>query len=169
MDKNTITERMHQLESIIGYSFKEIDYLSLSMNATKINSLGKGRHNKEYENSGLATVGDAMLKAVLADYLYQTISRNKGDITIIKSTLENNVNLTSISEDNGIRNFAYNQFHFADESGIPDHEKVVKNSHDVYIEAIIGAIYYDKGFEEMKKWIIAWLLPRLTNNLSTMP
>ena len=155
---------MHQLEGIICYSFKEIEHLSLAMNVIKVTSTYNGKHNKEYKNSGLATVGDAMLKAVLADYLYQNSSGNKGDITITKSALENNEKLTKISKKNGIRKFAYNEKHFADDPDILLHEQLPDNEHDPYIEAIVGAIYYDAGFEAVQRWVTEWLLPKLLNS-----
>lgn len=47
------------------------------------------------------------------------------------------------------------------DSNIPDHEKVVCKEHNPYVEAIIGAVYYDSNYDTTRRWILKWLLPTL--------
>lgn len=66
-----------------------------------------------------------------------------------------------------IDDYAYKDDHFRkDEKNTKnfDDNKVSCNKHDMYIEAIVGAIYCDSGFEKTKRWINEWLLPRLEKN-----
>lgn len=56
----------------------------------KIEVSGEGKNHSEYTNDGLATIGDTVLKSVIADYLYRKGITTKGEITRIKSKLENN-------------------------------------------------------------------------------
>ena len=53
--------------------------------------------------------------------------------------------------DTGIIDYAYNSKHFHLDENVPKQEKVMDSSHNAYMEAIIGAIYYDSGFDEVKK------------------
>lgn len=56
--------------------------------------------------------------------------------------------------------YAYNNEYFQSDNP-PKHKQVVNKKHDPYIEAIVGAVYYDASFDKTKKWIIEWLLPLL--------
>ena len=50
---------------------------------------------------------------------------------------------------------------FQSDAGVPDHEKAVNKGHDPYIEAIVGAVFYDSNYDTTKRWILKWLLPLL--------
>ena len=120
------------------------------------------RPSSEYSNEGLATVGDAMLKSVIVDYLYRTKNvKTKGGITTAKSDLENNATMHRLMLGEGLISYSYNDLHFYKDSNIPDHEKVVCKEHDPYVEAIVGAVYYDSNYDTTKRWILKWLLPLL--------
>ena len=54
-----------------------------------------------------------------------------------------------------IYEFAYNDKYFYGES--PEEDKVSNKKHNSYVEAIIGAIYKDKGIEYTKEWVIDFL------------
>ena len=80
----------------------------------------------------------------------------------IKSKLENNEIMHNIMLKCGLIGYAYNAKHFQSDAGIPDHEKVVTKGHDPYIEAIVGAVFYDSNYDTPKRWILKWLLPLKT-------
>ena len=40
-------------------------------------------------------------------------------------------------------------------------KKVVCKEHDPYLEAIVGAVYYDSNYDTTKRWILKWLLTLL--------
>ena len=161
MEDNRIEEEMRELESKLNYHFKDISWLSTAMASIKIKVRGEGGNHSEYMNEGLATIGDTLIKLVLADDLYKSGITTKGDITIKKSSLENNSIMHQVMLNEGFINYAYNDKHFYKEDNIPQHEKVVCGKHDPYLEAIAAAIYYDSGFETVRKWIIATLKPLL--------
>ncbi|MCH5179834.1 MAG: hypothetical protein J1F32_01290 [Erysipelotrichales bacterium] len=160
MDEIRIKKEMKELEIKLKYVFKDIRYLITSMSSIKKDS--------QYENGGLATVGDAILKAVIATNLYQEGFTTKSQITEKKAELENNKTLHSVVMNEGIINYAYNEYHFHKDSNVPDHEKVACGNHDPYIEAIIGAIYFDSNFDKTKKWINEWLIPLLKKYKATV-
>ena len=141
---------MLKLEKLINYEFKDLNKLADAMNST---SLG----NDVHYNDALATVGDAVLKSLIADYLYQNVTKSKSDITDKKKDLEKNETLHNVVMKTGIINYAYNDKHFYNDKNIPDNEKVVSKGHDSYLEAIVGAIYYDGGYNSLKKWFLGFL------------
>lgn len=161
MEKTIIYKKMRALEVKIHYHFNVIAWLSKAMRSEKIEVVGEGKNHSEYTNDGLATVGDAILKSVIADYLYRKGITAKGKITQIKSKLENNEVMHNIMTKCGLIGYAYNAKHFQSDSDVPGHERVVNKGHDPYIEAIVGAVFYDSNYDTTKRWILKWLLPLL--------
>lgn len=157
MDQDRIEKEMHELEGKIKYQFKNINLLSKAMGSIKTS-----KSKNDYMNGALATIGDSIIKFVLADKFYkENDSITKSEITDKKSKLESNSTLSNLVKVKGWIHYAYNKDHFHDDPNIPDNEKVLDNEHDPYVEAIVAAIYYDSNFETVKKWIIDILLPLL--------
>ena len=160
MEQKSIEEQMHKLEKILSFTFKNINHLSQAMRAIK-----KDKNN--LANESLALVGDTLLKFVLADFLYsKKPDSTKGKITKAKAYAEKNETLNDIEKENQILDYAYNEKHFHNDPNIPDHEKVPDKEHSPYLEAIIGAIYYDSGYTKAKKWIKSWLIPKIKEHSS---
>lgn len=157
---NNIENKMRELSKKIHYKFIDINILSEAMNSIKITVPGKSKKKKEYVNQGLATVGDSILKELIADDLYKAGFKTKGQITKYKMELENNKTLYSIVIKEGIINYAYNDKHFYSKNN-PQHEMVASSKHDTYLEAIVGAVYHDGGFDKTKLWFNTWLKPLL--------
>lgn len=161
MDDGYIKEKLLKLEKLINYKFSNLDLLKNAMRSIKVKSSLDGKNHKEYSNEKLALIGDAVLKLVIADKLYQDDVTSKGEITNRKKSLENNNVLSKVAKKYHIIDYAYNELHFNDEENIPDHEKVSCNNHDPYIEAIVGAIFYDSDYYVVRNWILTWLYDKL--------
>ena len=159
MDKKRIESEMRELELKIHYHFNDISWLAKAMGSIKIPVPGQGKKGSEYSNEGLATVGDTILKSVIADRFYREGIRTKGEITIKKSGIEANATMHDVMINEGLIDYSYNDLHFLKNPNIPDHEQVVHKAHDLYIEAMVGAVYYDSGnYDTTKRWILKWLL-----------
>lgn len=156
-----VNEKMKELSKVISYEFEDISLLKKAMGAIKIT--GKN----EYKNQSLATVGDALLKALICDHFYSKDNNiYKQAIDDEKKKLENNDIFRKIMDEEDLRKYTYNDKHFYGDNDVPDHEKVFK-SHDPYIEAIVAAIYYDGDWIKLKNWFERWLLP-LLNKYKTL-
>ncbi len=148
MEKKKIIEKMKQLAELIRYDPGDITHLA---NAMCVNPLDNGNtSNKEYTNGSLATLGDTVLKLIITERLYLE-GKDRDGITIKKSDIENNKALHLKTLEFNIQNFAYNDQYFFDEA--PQHQQLPNPGHDIYIEAIIGAIYLDRGLKYCKSWI----------------
>jgi dsRNA-specific ribonuclease len=161
MEKKRIEREMRELELKLHYHFNDVSWLSKAMGSIKIEVPGRGKNGAEYSNEGLATVGDTILKSVIADKLYREGTRTKGEITVKKSDLENNAAMHRMMLCEGLIDYSYNELHFYKDPNIPEHEKVVCKEHDPYVEAIVGAVYYDSNYDTTRRWILKWLLPLL--------
>ena len=162
MNEERIIKEMKKLETKIDHKFNDISLLAKAMKSEKIDVSNSGKNHREYSNEAMATVGDAILKAVIADRLFrESPDITKGKLTAAKKCLENNETLHSIDCGEGIINYAFNEKHFHNDLNVPEQEKVVSKGHDAYIEAIVGGIYYDSNFEITKQWIYDYLYPLL--------
>ena len=162
MDQSRIEKEMHELETKLGHTFKDISLLSNAMKSQKLEKLpGDGDNQKEYSNEALAFLGDTIIKFLIAEYLYgDGNNKRKGAMTDKKSRLEKNPTMHNIMIKEELISYAYHDTHFVMDNP-PDHLKVATKEHDPYIEAITAAIYKDGGWEAVTLWFKNWLLPRL--------
>ncbi|MDE5601970.1 MAG: hypothetical protein K2J16_05675, partial [Clostridia bacterium] len=153
MNKEYITRKMKELAALIDYEYYDISHLSNAMHCQIIHKDGDGRNRKNYTNDSYATLGDAILRFIIAEYFFDR-GCDKGDITENKQQIEDNVTLYDLCVKSGIIRYAYNDLYFYEEA--PLDNMVYHSSHDVYIEAIIAAIYKDKGTDYCKNWVISF-------------
>jgi ribonuclease-3 len=134
------------------------------MDSTPLPKLpGDGTNKKpDCKNTALATVGDAILKVILADFIFAKSKwkARKGEITKEKEKLEKNPVLYEVMKRFDLKQYTYNDYVFFTDIQ-EDHQKVADGKHNQYIEAIVAAIYYDQGFDKAKEWVLDYLLPKL--------
>lgn len=152
--KDAIRAKMEELAKKLDYEYKDLGHLTNAMNVTKIDNTAKS----SYANSSMATVGDVVLKLIIADNLLRR-GMTRGDITVIKSSIESNSNYREISEKLGLRHYAYNTQYFFDDA--PDHLKLPSGEHDVYLEAVACAVFHDVGFDACREWVEKIVLPSI--------
>ena len=151
LNLDVIDDRMHQLESVLGYEFRDIRNLSNAMCAIKLYRPDSGSNSKDYYNDSLAVVGDCVLKTVLSEELFKH-GLFKGDITEIKKVLEDNETLLKMSDDLGLSAFAYNEHGFYPELQVQDRSPYSK--HNQYLEAIIGSVFFDSDYDACRSWLL---------------
>ena len=142
-----IQARMQELARLIGYEYKDISHLCAAMHCKR------EREKGNYTNDAMATLGDTVLKLVFCEYFFN-MGLDKDEITERKVHLERNATLKRICDKLGLYRFAYNDRFFADEA--PKNSRLPYGNHDIYLEAIIAAIYRDRGLAYTKKWILAF-------------
>lgn len=149
-DDRGIITKMHILEKKIDSSFLDITKLAHAMNSSIMK-------NGQYFNGTWGTVGDGLLYGLLGERLLKEGLATKELITNNRIDLENNDTQSGLIKNEGIINFAFNDKHFYDDQDVLDNEKVVSSDHNDYLEAIIAAIYYDRGYNYLKKWFDRYL------------
>lgn len=112
----------------------------------------------KYENQAIATLGDAVLKLYLTEMLFKK-NLNQESITKEKEQLENNNVLKKISDFYEIYTYAYNRKHDYDNQ--QRHQQLPHPKHDFYLEAVIGAIYINRGIKYTKKWLKEEIYPKM--------
>ena len=154
MEEEQIKNKMLKLAGLINYEPNNLSFLEKAMHCQIIHSEFDGKNRKNYTNDSLATLGDSILKFVLTEFLFDK-GYDKSQITKKKEKLEKNDFLYNLCNSTGIIKYAFNDNYFYEEA--PKECQVYHAKHDVYIEAIIAAIYKDRGLEYCKQWIISFI------------
>ncbi len=154
MEEILIETKMLDLATQINYEPSDIEYLKKAMRRQIVHKPDDGANRKNYTNDGYATLGDALLKLILTEYFFDQ-EYDKGKITEKKKSIEKNKTLYKLCKQSGIFRYAYNASNFY--SDAPLEKRVSHSEHDSYVEAVIAAIYKDKGFDYCKNWTILFL------------
>jgi ribonuclease III len=130
-----------QLRNVLGFSpGKPVLYRT----ALTHRSLKEG---SDENNERLEYLGDAILSAIIADFLFKKYPyREEGFLTEMRSKMVNRNQLNEIALKMGLKKISYfNKF-----DGSLKMSQIFGNT----LEAIVGAIYLDKGFDKTKQWVI---------------
>lgn len=124
--------------------------LSLYKLATLHTSRAKETTGFRESNERLEYLGDAILGAAVADYLFKKYPfKDEGFLTEIRSRIVNRDSLNLLARKIGINLIV--QF---DQKNIQLQQVVLGNT----LEAIVGAVYLDKGYLRCKKFVIDKLI-----------
>ena len=142
------------LETKINYRFENTDLLQRAL-------IHPSRANEERQQQkvckdqdALRTLGDAVLKTVLCDLLMRSGYETKGEITIMKSAIENRPFLAELGRGFGLQNEILVGAG-AEKQKQNEEPNVIAET----LEAIIGAIYLDGGYESAQKVVSGWYEP----------
>jgi ribonuclease III len=140
------------LEKTIGIMFKNKDLLAQSLThrsaVRETRSLG---HNERLE-----FLGDAVLELVTTDYLFHIGQKTEGEMTNLRSALVNRENLSSVAKEISLGDY----LHLSkgeERSGGREKDSTLSNA----LEALIGALYLDQGFEAASQFCNEFILTRL--------
>lgn len=100
-------------------------------------------------NERLEFLGDAVLELIVTEYLFGKYpEKPEGDLTSYRSALVNATTLSFVAEGLGMNNFLLLSRGEAKDTGRA-RQVILANA----IEALIGAMYLDQGYEVTKKFV----------------
>lgn len=154
LDKELVSRRMIELAEWLEYEYLDITWLEKAMYCKIIGRKGGGKNRDNYSNGKLAALGNAVLKMIVADELYDQ-GKSLGEVDKHKNRPQDYQSLFHLDWDNEIYQYAYDDHidYYSSVGGV--HPPLP--AHDLYIEAIVGAIYKDRGIEYTKEWVKAFL------------
>ena len=142
-DKKLITA----IKTIAGFSPNN---LALYQLATLHSSKSKETDGYRESNERLEYLGDAILGAAVADYLFKKYPfKDEGFLTEIRSRIVNRESLNNLARKIGIGSIV--RF---DQKNTQLQHVILGNT----LEALVGAIYLDKGYLSTKKFVIDKLI-----------
>ncbi len=138
-----------KFEEKIGVTFKDKTLLKQAF--THRSYINENRELKLEHNERLEFLGDAVLELVVTDYLFGTLKEsNEGELTSLRSALVNADSCGAIAQKLGMNEFLLLSRGEAKDSGRA-RQFILANT----LEALIGAIYLDRGLEVAQKFILS--------------
>jgi ribonuclease-3 len=136
-----------EIEKVLNYTFKNKDILKEALTHRSYNPHPHGTNNERLE-----FLGDSVLGMVVAGQLYNLLSeKEEGVLSKIKANLVSRKNLYLWAKQMQLGKYLLlGQGEIA--SGGRERLSILSNA----VEALLGAVYLDGGFEEVSKVILTW-------------
>ncbi len=136
-----MTINFSKLEKIIGVKFKKREFLKEAL--THRSFLNEKPRQKLRHNERLEFLGDAVLELIVTEYLYKKYpNKPEGELTNFRAALVKAPSLFQVSSDLGLNNFLLLSRGEAKDLG-KARQYILANA----LEALIGAIYLDRGYD----------------------
>ncbi|PIR53382.1 ribonuclease III [Candidatus Peregrinibacteria bacterium CG10_big_fil_rev_8_21_14_0_10_49_10] len=145
------------LEKSIGYIFHDKDELVKAL--THRSALRKSRSTEH--NERLEFLGDAVLELVATEYLFKFSEKSEGELTSWRSALVKGEHLAAVAAEIKLGEYLY-MSKGEEASGGRSKPSTLANA----LEALIGAMYLDGGFEQVSTFCNEFILVRLNQLLA---
>jgi ribonuclease-3 len=129
-----------QLANILGFVPGDMTLYTTALSHRSV------REGADQNNERLEYLGDAILSGVVADYLFLRYPyKGEGYLTEMRSKMVNRATLNDIALKMGIKKVT----HFNRNDSSLKSSQIFGNT----LEALVGAIYLDRGYDRTKRWI----------------
>lgn len=130
----------NQLHNILGFRIGQMGLYQMALSHRSIKD-GAADNNERLE-----FLGDAVLSSIVANYLFKKYPyKDEGFLTEMRSKMVNRQQLNDIALRMGLKKITiYNKF---------DNSLKVSQIFGNTLEALIGAVFLDKGYERTKFWV----------------
>lgn len=143
------------LDSIVGYKIQHKELFLTALTHRSFFDLPECTSYQSYER--LEFLGDAILDAVIAEFLYHTFpTKDEGFLSKKRDQIVNGKMLAGFAKEMKLLEMMKIAAHAK--------KRVIGDSHKVYadvLEAIIGAIYLDHSFDQAKQFIHRTIISKL--------
>lgn len=131
------------MRNLLEFNPKKIDFYEMAFTHRSLKKVDKEGEPFNYER--LEFLGDAMLGSVIASYLYKKVPKgSEGYLTQMRSKIVSRDHLNELGKDLNLIDFVKSNI---------SQDNVGDNIHGNIFEALIGAIYLDRGYNYCKKFI----------------
>lgn len=142
-----------EFERIVGIDFDNKNILRQAF--VHRSYINENKDSGLSHNERLEFLGDAVLELVVTDFLYHKYpEKTEGDLTAYRSALVNASTCAAIAAAIKVNDFLLLSKGEAKDTGRA-RQYILANA----LEAVIGAIYLDRGYERVKEFILANFSP----------
>lgn len=144
--------KLTELQERIGYSFRQEGLLR---QAVTHSSYANEKHMKKLsDNERLEFLGDAVLEVVSSEFLYRNYPKlPEGDLTKLRASIVCEPTLALCTREIGLGDYLY-LGKGEDLTGGRGRKSILSDA----LEAVIGAIYLDGGFEPARDFVHRFIL-----------
>lgn len=141
-------DKIQEFAKKIKISFNDIDLLKQAF--VHKSFLNENQNFKLKNNERLEFLGDAVLELITTDFLFRQFpEKPEGDLTNIRASLVNSNTLSDVAQKLEIDKYLFLSRGESKDKNSKARRYIMADS----VEAIIGAIYIDKGYDEAKKFV----------------
>lgn len=144
-----------ELEKKIKINFKNKDLLLTAL--THRSYLNENPSWQFDHNERLEFLGDAVLELVVTEYLYANYKNPEGELTNWRAALVNSVMLAKVATKFDLNDFLLLSRGEAKDTGRA-RQYILANA----VEAVIGALYLDQGYDTAKTLIMQFIMDELS-------
>lgn len=153
LSKRSNKEFYHSLKDVLGYKPKNLIYYERALTHKSIREVND--YGVVVNNERLEYLGDSVLDTVVADFLFNKFpNEDEGFLTNLRSKIVKRKHLDSLGAKLGLDILIKSKIR-----GDKIHSHVLGNA----LEALVGAIYLDRGYEYSKFFIIEVLIKTHVN------
>ena len=136
-------EFFHAIKEILGFSPQNLRWYHEAFTHSSIQAVNSQGQPQNYER--LEFVGDAMLGSIIAAYLFTMVPEgNEGYLTKMRSKVVSRDHLNELGRDLNLISLV--------KTTVPI-DQFGQNIHGNVFEALIGAIYLDRGYSWVEKFV----------------
>lgn len=147
-------------QTVLGVKFDNIDLLITAF--THRSYLNEHKKSAHEHNERLEFLGDAVLELVVTEYLYTNFSEPEGILTNWRSSLVRTESISAAASRSGFESLL--RLSKGEKRGTERaRAQILANSY----EAVIGALYLDKGYEPARAFITKTLIVTFKEILDT--
>ncbi len=140
--------------NVLGVEFDDLDLLITAF--THRSYVNEHKKTAKVHNERLEFLGDAVLELVVTEYLYTTYAEPEGILTNWRSAMVRTESIGAAAADNGFEPLL--RLSRGEKRGTQRARlQILANS----FEAVVGALYLDKGYEKSADFIRASILSTL--------
>jgi len=129
-----------QLRNVLGFTPLKLNLYKTALSHRSV------REGADENNERLEFLGDAILSTIVAHYLFMRYPyKEEGFLTEMRSKMVNRNQLNDIAVKIGLKKITiYNRF---------DNSLKISQIFGNTLEALVGAVYLDKGYDQTQKWV----------------
>ncbi|MEP7279205.1 MAG: ribonuclease III [Bacteroidota bacterium] len=138
-----------QLRNVLGFTSGNTSLYKAALTHRSVKEMA------DENNERLEYLGDAILSSIVADFLFKKYPyKEEGFLTEMRSKMVNRTTLNEIALKMGLKKITnFNKF---------DNSLRISQIFGNTLEAVVGAVYLDKGFNKTKRWVMERIiLPHL--------
>lgn len=147
------------LEDHLGIKFKNKDILVQAF--VHRSYLNEHRDFPLAHNERLEFLGDAVLELVVTEYLFENYLNPEGELTNWRAALVNAKMCVTVANDIGMEDYLFLSHGESKDAGTKAREFILANA----LEALIGSIYIDQGWDMAKQFVTRWCIIKLAEVL----
>jgi len=144
----------------IGLEFNNLNLLQEAL--THRSYLNENKSYKFQHNERLEFLGDAVLELIVTEYLFLNFDNPEGELTSWRAALVNGEMLSRVAGELDLDNHILMSKGERKDTG-KARQYILANA----MEAVIGAIYLDLGYEKAKFFVEKWIISKLPEVLKT--